>query len=423
MAAPPTAGRSRRWELDALRGLMLVLMLSTHLPTFFALPLGQPFGFVSAAEGFVMLSAYMAGLVYTQRSMKEGIPAMRKAFLRRAMVVYLCQAASLLFLFTVIAWLGMTFDQAAARNLISFYLAHPSTGLWASLLLIYNPPLLDILPIYVMFMLLSPWVLAYGLQHGWRAIAALSGALWVATQFGLSKVLYDWLVAMTGLSVPFRETGSFETFAWQALWIFGLWMGARHAQTPAEARGEFPRWLVNASIVVAVVFFIWRHLTGQEPFPMGHPINFVFDKWHLGPMRLVDFFALMILVIHFESWLKTHMPRLKWLETMGAASLPVFCAHLVLVLLALALLGETNPDRPMWIDPVMFVACIILLYGVARVVLAFESRAARKKAGSEPADASASAGRVGERGGDPAAALRTSVPPAASPPANPDAPR
>jgi hypothetical protein len=76
--------QSRRWELDALRGLMLVMMLSTHLPTWFAVPSGQPLGFVSAAEGFVMLSAYMAGLVYTQRAMREGIPAMRCAFLRRA---------------------------------------------------------------------------------------------------------------------------------------------------------------------------------------------------------------------------------------------------------------------------------------------------------------------------------------------------
>ena len=50
---PPAAAMRRRWELDALRGLMLVLMTSTHLPTWFAVPASQPFGFVSAAEGFV----------------------------------------------------------------------------------------------------------------------------------------------------------------------------------------------------------------------------------------------------------------------------------------------------------------------------------------------------------------------------------
>ncbi len=54
----------RYWEIDALRGLMLVLMTVTHLPTRLTDPLGQPFGFVSAAEGFVLLSAFVAGLVY-----------------------------------------------------------------------------------------------------------------------------------------------------------------------------------------------------------------------------------------------------------------------------------------------------------------------------------------------------------------------
>jgi hypothetical protein len=62
-AAAPRAGASQRyWEVDALRGLMLVLMTVTHLPSRLTDPLGQPFGFVSAAEGFVLLSAFMAGL-------------------------------------------------------------------------------------------------------------------------------------------------------------------------------------------------------------------------------------------------------------------------------------------------------------------------------------------------------------------------
>lgn len=378
---PVKASRPRRWELDALRGLMLILMTSTHLPTHFQVPFGQPFGFVSAAEGFVMLSAYMAGLVYTQRSMREGIPAMRKAFWRRALVVYSCQAACLLFLFTVIAALGFTFHQAAVRNLMSFYLHEPFTAFWAALLLIYNPPLLDILPIYVMFMLVSPWILGYGLQHGWRGIMAVSAALWIGTQFGLSNVLYDGLVYATGLPVPFRETGAFETFAWQSLWVLGLWMGARHAQTPPEARRPFPRPVVIAAMVYAAICFVWRHVVGQVPFLDGSPfiaLNYIFDKWNLGPMRMLDFFSLMILAIHFEAWLKKHVPRIGWLETMGKASLPVFCAHLVIVLVVLSLFGEANPGRAFWMDPALFIGSIAVLYLVARIFLTVEAREAKK---------------------------------------------
>ncbi|MBC7547494.1 MAG: OpgC domain-containing protein, partial [Polaromonas sp.] len=143
----------RQYELDALRGLMLVLMTVTHLPTRLSSPLGQPFGYVSAAEGFVLLSAYMAGLVYGRLALAKGVDAMRLAFWRRARKVYFAHAALLFFLFTVIAGVGVTVDQPAVENLMSFYLAEPWRALLASLVLLYRPPLLDILPMYVLFML------------------------------------------------------------------------------------------------------------------------------------------------------------------------------------------------------------------------------------------------------------------------------
>eukprot|EP01036_Dinobryon_divergens_P042909 gene42909-57058_t len=98
---PPRPRRrpmKRYWEIDALRGLMLVLMTVTHLPTRLTDPLGQPFGFVSAAEGFVLLSAFVAGLVYSRIGFARGVDSMRQAFWRRVLKVYLCQAAILLFL-------------------------------------------------------------------------------------------------------------------------------------------------------------------------------------------------------------------------------------------------------------------------------------------------------------------------------------
>src|SRR5687768_6932766 len=102
---------TRRWEIDALRGLMLVLMTVTHLPTRWASPLGQPFGYVSAAEGFVLLSAYMVGLVYAGKRRRVGEEGMKRAFLDRAWKIYLCQAALLVFLFSIIAAIGVTRHQ------------------------------------------------------------------------------------------------------------------------------------------------------------------------------------------------------------------------------------------------------------------------------------------------------------------------
>jgi hypothetical protein len=354
----------RRFDLDALRGLMLVLMTFTHLPTRFADPLGQPFGFVSAAEGFVMLSGFMAGMVYTGRARREGVPRMRRAFLERALKIYACQAALLLFLFTTIAAIGVLAEQSAVKDLLSFYLVRPKAAVVGSLMLIYNPPLLDILPLYIVFMLASPVLLQHGLRHGWTAILGASIVLWVAAQFDLGRSLYQALVAVTQVPVPFRETGAFELFAWQFLWVLGLWMGSQYATREAPPT-VFPRWLVALAIGVALAGFVWRHAVGQTPWPGFEALNLAFDKWHLGPLRLIDFFALLVLAMRYGPALLARLPRLTWLEILGAASLPVFCAHLVLALLVLAVAGEPHAGRPVAMDLAILGASFAVLYAVA----------------------------------------------------------
>jgi peptidoglycan/LPS O-acetylase OafA/YrhL len=77
----------------------------------------------------------------------------------------------------------------------------------------------------------------------------------------------------------------------------------------------------------------------------------------------------MAVVIHFGPWLKARLGRLRWLETLGAASLPVFCAHLMIVLLVLAIWGANPYAHAWWTDAALLLGCFALLYGVARVSL------------------------------------------------------
>ncbi len=361
---------NRRWEFDALRGLMLVLMTFTHLPSRLGSPIGQPFGFVSAAEGFVLLSAVMAGMVYSRMARRDGIPAMQSAFLRRAFKVYLCQVALVIFLFSVVAVLGLATGQPAVKNLMSFYLQHPFIAVPAAMLLIYQPALMDILPMYVLFMLASPWVMAWGLRHGWTGVMALSIGLWLAAQFGVEPMLHDWLVATFGFPVPWRDTGAFSLMAWQFLWVMGLWLGAARQSTPQAqaAHLRFPGWAVTLAVVLFVVGIVWRHKLGQAPFGANEPLNvLLFDKWQLAPARLLNLFVLMVIVLRFGPWLAARMPRLRWLETLGMASLPVFCAHLVVVLLVLSIWGGSATARPVWGDALLIAGCFGVLYGVARI--------------------------------------------------------
>ena len=366
---------NRLWEIDAMRGLMLVLMTITHLPSRFTDPVGQPFGFVSSAEGFVLLSACVAGIVYTRIAHNKGVDAMRRAFWRRALKIYLAQAAALLFLFTFIRGVGIRVDQPAVKELLAFFLSHPAEGIVFSLMLVYEPSLFDILPMYIFFMLLSPWVLAYALRHGWSLPLALSATLWALAQFDLAQAIYDLAVRFLGLPVPFGEMGSFDAFAWQFLWFSGLWLGARHATAEAPPF-RFPRWLIASALAVALFILCWRHFgpAGQAAFADNQDLNLLFDKWRLGPLRLVDLLALGILAMRFGPGLMRRIPRLHFLESMGAASLPVFCAHLVAVLSVVAFFGRDYHVRPWWGDILMLAAVFLWLYFVARVTLWVDAR-------------------------------------------------
>jgi peptidoglycan/LPS O-acetylase OafA/YrhL len=143
-------------------------------------------------------------------------------------------------------------------------------------------------------------------------------------------------------------------------------MGASR-NDPAAAPFTFPRWVLWAAGAIALTCLVWRHAIGQTPFPPATGLNPLFDKWLLGPLRLIDLFALTVLTIRFGPALAARLPRMRWLETLGAASLAVFCAHLVVVLLVLGLLGDA--PRPWLHDVALLIACFATLYAVARITL------------------------------------------------------
>ncbi|MFT3718601.1 OpgC domain-containing protein [Pseudorhodoferax sp.] len=364
-SSTPSEPGARLWQVDALRGLMLVLMTLTHLPTVVAGPAGQPFGFVSAAEGFVLLSGFMAGMVYAARERREGRSRMRSAFYRRVGKIYLCQAALLLFLFSVIALIAVVLQEEAITGLLEYYLQEPLHALVGGLLLIYSPPLLDILPLYVLLMLVSPVLLLHGLRRGWGGILALSVALWLAAQFKFGAWVYEALAPAAGIRVPLAQTGAFDVLAWQFPWVLGLWLGAGRSAQPPQPVPAFPRWMLVLATAIAAIGFVWRHVVGQVPLPHDPGLNLLFDKWQLAPLRLLNLFALLVLALHWAPWLARHLPRVRALEVMGAASLPVFCVHLVLALLALSLFGAPTPWRPLWIDAAILAVSFAVLYAVA----------------------------------------------------------
>jgi hypothetical protein len=334
-SAPSTGFSRRRPELDALRGFFLVWMTLNHLPTRLSDYFNQPFGFVSSAEGFVFLSALLLAMLSIRRARKEP-HQMRRRIWNRTLRIYGYHLFMLLFAFTVAARVAAHAHRPALVNLLNYYLAHPFSATISSLLLIYCPPLLDILPIYILFMFATPPLLLFAAHRGWKWILIASGSLWLLAQFGLRAWTHALLVSMTHLQVPLQETGAFNLFAWQLVWVLGMWFGASIAERKLSMP-RLPRTIYAASILLCLFFMGVRHeWFGTHLTPQS--FGMLLDKWQIGTLRLLNLAAFAVFLYGSRAVVKRVITIEPFL-TLGRASLEVFCSHLFFVFLGLAMLS------------------------------------------------------------------------------------
>lgn len=318
---------SRLPELDALRGLMLVGMTLTHLPTQASHYSNQLLGFVSWAEGFVLVSALLTGRVYGALMQQKSWRAVSERLWLRSVKLYGYHVALLAVAFTFVAAIAVHTQKPALLGLLDFYLAHHAVAVASSLFLLYCPPLLDILPMYIAFLLLTPLFLGVGRRWGWKFVLAPSGLLWLAAQFGARAWVHEWLVKHAGFPIPLQDLGAFNLFAWQFLWAFGLWVGAGGSTRLLDWFGK--RWMIALAALVAVGFLILRYQ--WPPYYIPHPVDqgnawVLFDKWQLGVLRLLNFAALGVLFTAVRPYIAHRLSR-RPLVLLGKSSLESFCVQ------------------------------------------------------------------------------------------------
>jgi hypothetical protein len=367
----------RKPEFDALRGLFLVWMTLTHLPTRISDLVNQPFGFISSAEGFVFLSALLVGRVY-MRQATENSGQLRSKLWKRALRVYAYHVVLLLLAFTFAAAFAVYRHHAALEHLLDFYLAHPAVAIVGSLLLIYCPPLLDILPIYVIFLLASPFAFSIAVKRSWRPVILGSTIIWLLAQFGLRAFVQHFVVSVTHLPIPLQQWGAFNLFAWQWVWIMGMWMGARSVEGELPLH-SMPKWVIWVAGAVCLFFVGVRHDLLGARLTQEH-LEILVDKWQLGPLRLLNLIAFVCVLYGLRGavrWLISREPFI----TLGRASIEVFCAHLLFVFVGLALLyGEIPQLHGVYALSLLIATFIGLLYVAQRQVRrkhAEKARAAR----------------------------------------------
>jgi hypothetical protein len=381
VVALPISQPRRLIELDILRGFLLLGMTITHLPTKVSSISNQTFGFVSDAEGFIFLAAFLMGRIEQRKQQKVGESGVLRDVLRRTCRIYFYHCVLLAVAFTLVAEVALRFHLLALQNLLSFYLQSPKQAIIAAALLNYQPSLMDILPMYIVFMLLTPLARKVARDLGWETVLFVSFVVWAGAQFGLRAWVYSH-ADFFGLHVPESSTGAFDLYGWQLLWMLGLALGSIYAEslsaTPSNAANSdsrIPSWLVKLSCMVAAAFLVLRYA------PADHWVNaqlyaWLTDKWRLGAARLINFAAIALLLVRFGDRL-AGLPLFRPLALLGQASIQVFSVHVLFCVAGQALSKQADPELPWWEQGILLSATISALFITAHLAKKRSSKQAR----------------------------------------------
>jgi hypothetical protein len=318
MSSPyKTTVNQRINSIDMLRGLMLVIMTLDHLGsetgvikriTF------EPFGFVSAAEGFIYLSGFVYGLVYTRTLINSNFRSLLIKSVKRASVLYFYHVLVLL-----IVALPMVF-RLLDFNELSMFITNPirSSVLFSVLLL--QPPNMDILPLYIAFLLTGPAALRAFQNNNTSAFFIISGGIWFLGQFNIFQY-NNFDLAKFGV-----ELGYFNILSWQFLFFLGVYLGYLKARNKLQI--PISKFLVLSALIALILITIIRHSTkGNILLSVYYSLA---ERSTLGIARLISF-GIISYLLYVVSVRKPKILEIRWLCLLGRNSLQVFAYSVILL--------------------------------------------------------------------------------------------
>jgi hypothetical protein len=165
----PAVPAGRDLRLDLFRGLALWLIFLDHIPSnLVAWATIRNYGFSDATEIFVFVSGYTAAFVYGKAMRERGLMIAGARILRRAWQIYVAH----IFLFAIymaeISYVANSFENplyAEEMNILDF-LKQPDVTIIQALLLKFKPANMDVLPLYIVLPLLSPFTSSPGNSAG-----------------------------------------------------------------------------------------------------------------------------------------------------------------------------------------------------------------------------------------------------------------
>ncbi|MCW0000428.1 OpgC domain-containing protein [Pararhizobium sp. YC-54] len=323
----------RENRIDLLRGLSLLLIFIGHAEFTFSLTFQHSRGFCDASEIFVLLAGMSSALAYYRPD--AGLRLERPW--KRALRLYLVHLLLFAIMLTISAVIIGAFDQTAWAAEMTDFWQDPFHHGFQALLLGYMPGNLDILPMYVVLLLIAPFAF---LLHDWSrsAFMGLSCAVWFIAGLGHINLPN---AALEG------HSWYFDPLSWQFIFVIGIYLGVR------MKRGQ-PVLPYNGAVFAAAALFaiaaiplnLVVHLGVVDP-PFGGLHHQLVSKTNGGPLRILNVLAILYLAWNIPA-VKTAAdhPAMRLVCVAGRHSLAVFSAGILLSFTA-AVLMRHSPDMPL----------------------------------------------------------------------------
>ena len=312
----------RDLRLDLLRGLGLWMIFLDHIPDDVVAWLTlRNYGFSDAAEFFVFISGYLLGFIYVPAVAAGQFLAALKRLWLRAWQMYVAHILLFLAFTAQIARAARKWDNPMYKDEfnVANFLAHPDELIGKALTLQYKPVDLDVLPLYIALVLVSPFVV-------WCLVRRPNLTLAGSIVLYLLARYFDWNLP----SYPKGATWYFNPFAWQLMFFFGAWCGCGAvAQISKFLRLRIVFAIAIAWILFALVIVMTWHSAFLESLIPKWMIKLIYpiDKTDLDMLRFTHFLALALLASRYlnRDWAGLKSKWLRPLVLCGQHSLPLFC--------------------------------------------------------------------------------------------------
>ena len=323
--------------VDFWRGFALITIFIDHIPgLFYASYTLANVSISDAADLFVFLAGWSLRLMAEGRGEPRPIRDVMLRLFGRALELY---AAQVMITMLAIALLAVSSTELDNPLLLQWHNAaavftDPVPTHIGLAVLTHQLGYFDILPLYVVLMLMAPF---------FAALDRAAPALLLPVSLGLYVVVLVFRLTLP--TWPVAGTWFFNPLAWQAIFVLGFTLAQPRSGLGAFARRNIG-WLRLAGVPIVVagaivhIFDLW-----PDPTRVPNPkLFFIADKTFMTPMRLIQFLAL-VAVFSFAWRYIRRAAEAPWLgrlvsglielfAMLGRNSLYVFCIGSLLSLSA-----------------------------------------------------------------------------------------